>query len=201
MTCRYETTEMWTPNFTVPGEDKQYMVQLSRDIGCCGDEQNELFINGVRIVDHGYVHNRYSPLCGHGGEYEWQRDGHTFLLMFNSLACSRYKDHRLFVDGVDVKTGREFSAFWKRYGYIYFTFGLVLFLIGVVCLVCFFAIDISFPLDAKFRIALPLVVVGLVYVAVGLIPIHKFRRPRYHPDQMQHGQTTWPSGYGNSLNV
>ena len=196
MTC-YQGIETWTPNFTVPGEDKQYTVQLTRQIGCCGDEQNELFINGVKIVDHGYVHNQYSPMCG-GGEYEWKRDGHTFLLMFNAFSCAMFRDHRLFVDGVDVNTGREFSAYWRRRGCIFFLFGLLLFLIAAAGLICFFTIEMPLSLESKIRACLPLFLVGITMMVVGLIPILKFRKPRYDPEQMgnmQHGQTTWPSGY------
>ena len=193
-----QTVEMWTPSLRVPGEDRQYMVQLSRKFGCCFREQNKLFINGVQVHDHEYVHNCWSLLCGAGGEYEWQRDGHTFLLMFNGLSWSRFGDHRLFVDGVDVNTGREFSAYWRGCGWSRFFLGFFFFLIGAAALAYSFTAETETSLIAKLcRFGFIFVSVGVIMMIVGLITLFKFRKPRYDPDLVWPGQTTWPSGYEN----
>lgn len=194
MGCTISRKEVWCPNIG-PG---QHTVELTRQIGMCRNETNEIFINGEKLVNHGYVHNSLSPLCGIGGEYEWRSEGHTFLLMFNSLAFTRYKNHRLFVDGIDVNTGLEFSAYWRHQARSYLLLGLVLFLASVLCLVCFFAIDAItevLSLESRIRILIPLFVVGVSFIVIGIIPFCKFRRPRYGSDQML-PQNTWPSGYG-----
>ena len=192
MFCSIKETETWRPHITVRGENKQYYVTLGRRISLLGTEKNELHING-EMVEHGLVHNRFSPICGAGGEYEWEIEGHKFLLVFNVLSCRRLNDHRLFVDGIDVHTGLEYSAYWKRRGFLSFIIGGVFILAAIA-----FVVLVPFPMDLRFRIAqgAVLAVIGLPYCLAGLIVILKHGKPRYEETFTTADQSRrWPDTF------
>ncbi|XP_068698746.1 uncharacterized protein [Montipora foliosa] len=172
------STCTWTQNLKVGPEYRQYTVQLTRDIGCFCEEYR-IYVNGQEMKEHGLKYNFCSPLCCAGGQFEWEQDGHAFLLMFNSLSWTKlWGGFRLFVDGVDVNTGREFSAFWRRRGWQIMFVGLVVLLIGIaLSLIHHFAVH---PPENHFRILGYYVVLGgLSFVVLGLIPVIRYWKPRY----------------------
>ena len=131
------------------------------------------------MKEHGLKYNLCSPLCCAGGQFEWEQDGHAFLLMFNSLSWTKLMGgFRLFVDGVDVNTGREFSAFWRRRGWQVVFVGLVSMFIGIgLSLIYHFAVH---PPQNLFRIlGYYVVLAGLSFVVLGLIPVIRYWKPRY----------------------
>ena len=81
----HRTTTTWTQNLKVVPESREYTVQLVRDIGCVREEYR-IYVNGQEMDHHTLTYNPCSPLCCGGGEFEWEQDGHAFLLMFNSLS-------------------------------------------------------------------------------------------------------------------
>ena len=125
------------------------------------------------MEEHGLKYNPCSPLCCAGGQFEWEQDGHAFLLMFNSLSWTNCSGgFRLFIDGVDVNTGREFSAFWRRRGWQIMFVGLVVLLIGIALLLIFH-FDYGIPFGYAFVFA------GLFDILLGLIPVIRYWKPRY----------------------
>lgn len=61
-----------------------------------------------------------------GGSYEWEQDGHRFLLMIDRVSLQDWSGkYRLFVNGIDVESGREFSSLWRRKARILLLFGLI----------------------------------------------------------------------------
>lgn len=174
-----KTTCTWAQNLKVGPEYRQYTVQLIREIGCfCEDYR--IYVNGHELDHHGLTYNPCSPLCCGGGQYEWEQDGHSFLLMYNSLSWTNYfGGFRLFIDGTDVNTGREFSSFWRRRGWQVIFAGLVMFLLGTALSLIF-----HYAFSTKQRnwisIGYALVFVGLFYIFFGLIPILRYRKPRYN---------------------
>lgn len=129
--CR-EKVEIWSPNIKVGDTYMQYNVTLERHFVCFGQEKKYLFINDRQIYDFGLATNFNSrKMWAPPSHYEWNENGHSFLLVFNPLSCSLRKDHRLFVDGIDVRTGHEFSNFWRFRGHLFMFWGALLLLIGI----------------------------------------------------------------------
>ena len=173
----YKTTTTWAQNLKVGPEYRQYTVQLVRSIGwVC--EQYRIYVNGQEMDHHTLTYNPCSPLCCGGGEFEWEQDGHAFLLMYNSLSWQKCSGgFRLFIDGIDVNTGREFSSFWRRRGWQVVFVGLVFLLIGItLSLIFHFALSRgNFLLPMSYS----LVICGVFYILLGLIPVLRYRKPRY----------------------
>ena len=136
-------------------------------------------MNGQEIEQHGLKYNPCAPLCCAGGEFEWEQDGHSFMLMFNSLSWTNFSGgFRLFIDGIDVNTGREFSAFWRRRGWQIVFVGLVILLIGIALSLAF---HFAFPSRLKYGIAFgyAFTFTGLFDILWGLIPVIKYRNSKY----------------------
>ena len=173
-----KTTCTWAQNLKVGPEYRQYTVQLVREIGCICEEYR-IYVNGHEMDHHGLTYNPCSPLCCSGGQFEWDQDGHSFLLIYNSLSwtncCGGF---RLFIDGTDVNTGREFSSFWRRRGWQLVFAGLVMLLLGTVLSLVF-----RYALSRRGKYGLPLayalVCTGVGYIILGLIPVLRYRKPRY----------------------
>ena len=138
------------------------------------------------MEEHGLKYNPCSPLCCAGGQFEWEQDGHAFLLMFNSLSWTNFNGgFRLFIDGVDVNTGREFSAFWRRRGWQIMFMGLVVLLIGIaVSLISHYA----FRPRVDYGIALGYAVVfaGLFDILWRLIPVIRYWKPYPRPQTVEY---------------
>ena len=154
-------------------DHRQYTVQLIRQFGCV--EAYRIFVDDREIEDHQLTYNPCSPLCGAGGQFEFEQDGHAFLLMYNSLS----KEFCLFIDGMDVESGREFSAFWRRRGGWYIVFGLVLVILGIVLFLVFhFTLSLEESLSL-IRLAGVLAVTGIMNIITGIVPaILRYRKPR-----------------------
>ncbi|XP_015748633.1 PREDICTED: uncharacterized protein LOC107328409 [Acropora digitifera] len=177
MGCR-KSTCTWAQNLKVGAEYRQYTVQLVRQIGCFCEEYR-IYVNGQEIEQHGLKYNPCAPLCCAGGEFEWEQDGHSFMLMFNSLSWTNFSGgFRLFIDGIDVNTGREFSAFWRRRGLQIVFVGLVILLIGIALSLAF---HFAFPPRLKYGIAFgyAFTLTGLFDILWGLIPVIKYRNSKY----------------------
>lgn len=169
-------------------EFKQCIVQLKRRIGCFCEEY-ELFVNGEQLESHGLSYNPCSPLCCFGGEYEWEQDGHIFLLVYNSLSLtSTLGKYRLFIDGIDVNTGREYSAFWRRRGWQIMLMALISVLVGVAWSLVF-RYAFSGSSQRLYIVGYAFIVSGAVEFIYGLIPVLKFRSPRY-PNRMHNIEQT-----------
>lgn len=170
-------TQTWVRNLKIRDEYKQFTVQLRRQIGCYCEEY-EIFVNGQQLESHGLSYNPCSPLCCPGGEYEWEQDGHVFLLTFNSLSFTRRRgNYRLFVDGIDVVTELEYSAFWRRRGYQFMVLALFLVVIGVAWTLVF-----RYVVDGSQRIhffGYAIICGGIIAFVKGMIPVLKFRNQRY----------------------
>ena len=172
------TTQTWVRNIKIGSEFKQCTVQLRRQVGCfC--EAYEIFVNGQQLESHGLTYNPCSPLCCPGGEFEWEQDGHIFLIAYNSLSLtSSFGKFRLFVDGIDANTGREYSAFWRRRGYQVMLLAMIFIIIGVAWSLIFrYAIH-----SGRQRIYIAgygFIISGILELVIGLIPVLKYRKPRY----------------------
>lgn len=189
-----KTTTTWAQNLKVGPEYRQYTVQLVRDIGCICEEYT-IFVNGHAIDRHGLTYNPCSPLCCGGGQYEWEQDGHSFLLIYNSLSWTNYTGgFRLFIDGLDVNTGREFSSFWRRRGWQVVFAGLVMLLLGITLSLVF---HYAFSETGRYGIpfAYALVCCGVFYICLGLIPVFRYRKPRdYRSGAVAYtGNVVWQS--------
>ena len=177
--CKTSTT--WTQNLQVGQEYRQYTVQLIRQIGfCC--ETYRLIVNNEEIEDHRLAYNPCSPLCCPGGQFQFEQDGHTFLVIYNSLSWTNsFGGFRLFIDGVDVNTRREFSAFWRRRGCQIVAVGLVAMIVGIV-LALVFHYGIKGGRWYLMFIAYSLFLTGVSYLILGIIPVLKYRRSSHdHP--------------------
>ena len=174
-----KTTTTWAQNLRVGQDYRQYTVQLVRQIGyCC--ETYRIFVNNQEIEHHQLTYNPCSPLCCPGGLFEFEQDGHTFLVMYNTLSwTTAFGGFRLFIDGVDVNTGREFSAFWRRRGWQVIVLGLVFLIVGILLSpILYYALHVR--IARAFRVVTyALTLTGVVYIIIGLIPILRYRRPRY----------------------
>jgi len=179
MGCR-KSTCTWAQNLKVGSEYRQYTVQLVRQIGCFCEEYR-IYVNGQEMEEHGLKYNPCAPLCCPGGEFEWKQDGHSFMLMFNSLSWTNFSGgFRLFIDGIDVNTGREFSAFWRRRGLQIVFVGLVFLLVGIAL-----ALTFHYALSGREKYVLNFfayfaISSGLFDILWGLIPVIKYRKP-HHP--------------------
>ncbi|XP_068698752.1 uncharacterized protein [Montipora foliosa] len=178
MGCR-KTTCTWAQNLKVGPEYRQYTVQVTRNIGCFCEEYR-IYVNGQEMEEHGLKYNPCSPLCCAGGQFEWEQDGHAFLLMFNSLSWTNFSGgFRLFIDGVDVNTGREFSAFWRRRGWQIMFMGLVVLLIGIALSLIFHYAFRPRPSNYGIAFGYSFVCAGLFDIIWGLIPVIRYWKPRY----------------------
>ena len=174
-----KTTCTWAQNLKVGPEYRQYTVQLIREIGCFCEEYR-VYVNGKELERHGLAYNPFSPLCCSGGQFNWEQDGHYFLLMYNSLSWTSYfGGFRLFIDGADVNTGREFSSFWRRRGWQVIFAGFVLLLLGTaLSLIIHYALKPR--KDAFLVFGYAFVISGVFYIILGLIPILRYRKPLYN---------------------
>ena len=174
MGCR-KSTCTWAQNLKVGSEYRQYTVQLVRQIGCFCEEYR-IYVNGQEMEEHGLKYNPCAPLCCPDGEFEWKQDGHSFMLMFNSLSWTNFSGgFRLFIDGIDVNTGREFSAFWRRRGWQFVSVGLVILLIGIALSLIF---HYAFSSRRTFY-GYAFTFLGLFCILLGLIPVVKYRSSKY----------------------
>ncbi|EDO27281.1 predicted protein [Nematostella vectensis] len=170
-----KTTTTWVQNLKIGQEYRQYTVQLLRGIGCCCEEY-EIFVNGKVHEQHHLSYNPCSPLCCPGGSYEWQQDGHHFLLMYNSMSWTNsFGGYRLFINGIDVNTGREFSAFWRRRGWQAVFAGLLMIFLGVAWALIFHYLIKS---GETYIVGYSLVITGVIYIILGVIPLLRYRKSR-----------------------
>lgn len=101
----------WTANLKVGFTYKRYDIEVKiRPCNNHDDEQQiDVLVNNERIDD--------SMFSASEGASEWEQDGHYFQLTSNPLLCFcdslAFKEYRLFIDGFDVETGTEFTAFWR----------------------------------------------------------------------------------------
>jgi hypothetical protein len=176
-----KTTITWAPNLKIGQEHKQYVVQLKRDIGFCS-ERYQIFVNDQPLEGYGLSYNPCSPLCCPGGSCEWDQDGHHFMLVFNSLSLtSAVGGFRLFVDDIDVNTGREFSAFWRRRGIQIIFLGLCFVLLGIVWSLIFrYLINNETRL---YYVGYGFIVTGIIYLVLGLIPLFRYWKPRSNQNE------------------
>ena len=178
MGCR-KSTCTWAQNLKIGDEYQLYTVQLVRQIGYFCEEYR-IYVNGKEMEEHGLKYNPCSPLCCAGGEFEWEQDGHSFMLMFNSLSWTNFSGgFRLFIDGIDVNSGRELSAFWRRRGWQMVFVGLVFLLLGIA-LALIFHFELT-KRGKKYAEAFAYIMIsaGLFDILWGLIPIIKYRKPHH----------------------
>ena len=176
MGCR-KSTCTWAQNLKVGSEYRQYTVQLVRQIGCFCEEYR-IYVNGQEMEEHGLKYDPYAPLCCTDDEFVWEQDGHSFMLMFNSLSWTNCSgEFRLFIDGIDVNTGREFSAFWRGRGLQIVFVGLVFLLLGIALSLTFHYAFPSRLYGVSFGYAI--FFAGLFDIVLGLIPIIKYRNSKY----------------------
>lgn len=174
-----KTTSTWAQNLKVGPEYRQYTIQLVRDIGCICEEYR-IYVNGHEMDHHKLTYNPCSPLCFNGGQFEWEQDGHSFLIIYNSLSWTNYfGGFRLFIDGVDVNTGREFSSFWRRRGWQIVFAGLVMLLLGITLSLLSHYVMPRRPARIFVSVGYALVITGVIYSLLGLIPVFRYRKPRY----------------------
>ena len=178
--CHRTRTQIWVKDLQVGLDHRRYTVQLNREI-CCG-ETYRLFVNNQEIEDHQLTRNRFSPLCGAGGRFEFEQDGHTFLVMYNSLSWRMFGEFRLFIEGIDMASGRELSAYWRYYGWRTIVAGLAALIIGIVVLLVLHFADLPHREHVEvFMLPLALAFVGVVRIIFGIITILKYRsrKPTY----------------------
>lgn len=167
----------WVQTLTVGHEYRQYTIQLVREMAGCFYEKYSLYVNGQEL-QHSMEYNPCSPLCFSGGQYSWEQDGHLFLLIYNTLSfTSGAGKHRLFIDGIDVNTNREFSSFWRRRGFQVMVLGSVIILLGALWMLIFRFVVGSAD-AAVFGVAI--IVTGLIECIFGLAAIIKYRNPMFH---------------------
>ncbi|XP_020893399.1 uncharacterized protein LOC110232525 [Exaiptasia diaphana] len=167
-------TDTWAKSLvTRDGIDKLFVVQLNRKPDRCISEQYEILVNN-KPVPHQLTPNFCSPLCGSGGVYEWEQDGHSFMLMYSRLGILRMmRGYRLFIDGIDVDTGLEFRAFFRQRGLLHIGFGLLMFVIGLALLLVYF----FGTTNAAFMYSgISLTTFGVVHLFIGAITYFRNRR-------------------------
>lgn len=166
--------QSWTKSLVGrDGISRQYSVQLNSTT-----KRYTILVNSKEI-QHQLTSNFCSPLCGSGGAYEWQQDGHSFMLMYNNLGILRVMmGFRLFIDGVDVDTGLEFRTFFRRRGLHFVLVGLLLFAIGLVLTL---VSQFSDLLPSKYLyIGCGSIFIGSVYMFIGANPfIRSYAGPQY----------------------
>lgn len=166
-------TQTWVTN--IENIQKQYTIKLLAHVQCCATRMIiQIFVNGEEI-QHELIDNPCSPLCGETGRYQWQMSGHNFLLMGNNTLTWSHKKYRLFIDGIDCNTGMEFSAFWRKRGWIFSFLGAVMMILGVIGLVFIFIYE--HYQDSVLRPAITFIVIGGMLLIFGLITVLKFRKP------------------------
>ena len=102
--------------------------------GCCQNGVHGLTVNGKEVGKQIYD-NICFPLCGSGGEYEWQEKGHFFRLELPSL----FIHDGLYVDGKELKSRRLNTSEWKYQFAVWLVLGVLIISIGVA----FIAMEIS----------------------------------------------------------
>lgn len=180
MPC-WTTTSTWAPNIQVGLDTKQYVVELKRDVSCCNVDY-QIFINGQELQDHGLFYS----ICGHlnspGGSYEWEEQGHHFHLMHDvHLSRRTYNKYfRLFVDGIDVDTGLEFTAYWRRKAILLSALGCVLVFLAALAYILVFVV---FKVNVRYLASSMgganfLFCIGVAYVIMALIIFKKYTQQR-----------------------
>lgn len=196
MKCCKEKIEVWSPNIKVGDTYMQYPVKLERHFVCCGQETKNLFINEKQVYDHGLASCSSRQLCAPPSYHKWQEYGHSFLLVFNPLSWACHKDHRLFVDGVDVGTGREFSDYWRYRGRLALICGVVFLLIGVGGIVLT-------ALQGLAYLWLPLNYIcwGVLLTFIGVAVVYRFRKNSMSWNETMPNEQTAICGYSSTYVV
>ena len=170
----------WVQRLRVGMDYRDYTVRLDRQIGCfC--EAYDLYVNDQPIVDHKLTYNPFSPLCCSGGQFEFDRDGHTFLVMFDSFSWTkRFGEFRLFIDGEDVNSKLEYSAFWRRRGWQIVSLGAFLLGVAILSVLIFVFLPPHTSSAARLgRIICPAVATtGAIYLLTGITVILRQRKPK-----------------------
>lgn len=179
--CR--TTSTWATNLSLGEEGrKQYVVQLKRDVNCCEDKY-KLFVDNEERENH-LKDNPCSPLCCKGGSYQWHEYGHDFKLVYNALSLTGVVGkHRLFIDGVDCNTGREFGEFFRRRGYQFVVFGFLILLLGVIWASVFRFLLHSATVAI---VGYAFIISGLIWMITGFIPVIRYRNSTYSAAPLVH---------------
>lgn len=204
-----KTAKVWRARISL--QRKDYKIRLVRNLNenrCCGCcEQYKVIVN-KRQVEHSIKYTPCSLLCGYGRhyEYEWKQDGHTFLFVLNTASfTSPSGKHRLYVNGIDVSSGKEYSEFWNRRGWHLAYIGL--FVIVLTFITTSYLIDACgmavtkglvtsayvqhcklvflFCMFSSFILGCLLLLCGLVFIAI-------YRRPRFEQDSKPGSPSTLP---------
>ena len=193
-----KTAKVWRARISLYRKD--YKIRLVRDMNanrCCGCcEQYKVVVN-KREIEHDIKYTPCSSLCGYGGqyEYEWQQDGHTFLFVLNTVSfTSPSGKHRLYVNGVDVSSGKEYSEFWNRRGWQLIYIGVFMGMLSLVTTsylidACGVAVnrgivDSAYVNHCKLVVLCCVVstfVLGCLILLCGVVFIAKHRKPRFEP--------------------
>lgn len=173
----------WVINMKSDKGTKQYVVQLQQT-SCCGTYYR-LLVNGQEIQEHGLkLCNCYHSSSGRS--YEWDEYGHHFHLMYDGFAVTKGnqqpKYFRLFVDGVDVDTGLEFTAYWRRKAKILLIVGSVFIfifaLVYILAIVLFIHFNVPLVHLASMVGVTVLLGFGVAFVVIALIILKKYIKPR-----------------------
>ncbi|XP_031560475.1 uncharacterized protein LOC116296576 [Actinia tenebrosa] len=181
MPC-FTTTSTWATDLKIGLESKQYVVQLKRQVGCCREDY-QIFVNGKELQDHGLTFTPCGPLCSSGGTYEWVHEGHHFHIMDESLSWRKIdRRFRLFVDGIDVDTGLEFAAFWRRRGIQLVVLGSVfIFLAALVYILVFAVFKVHTKYLGSMSGANVLFCFGVAFIITAVIVFKKYSQPKSYP--------------------
>lgn len=111
----------------------------------------------------------------HGGSYEWKQDGHSFFLILDSLSydCDCSGKYRLFINGIDVETSREFSSVWRRKG-------LKMLIIGIIVMTF-----MIFKIDSKYFPSLAginfMAGFGIFQIVSAVVLLSRYSKPKTSP--------------------
>lgn len=182
MACCKRTHSWGTSLVGRDGAPTQYSVQLGREPDGCTAERYRILVNNQEIP-HQLTTNFFSPLCGSGGAYEWVQDGHSFMLIYNSLGLFRsMRGFRLFIDGIDVGTGLQFRAFFRQRGFQFVLAGLCALIMGLGTTLAPLFMEREILGGFAIYFGYGLLAWGAVHLFMGAISFaRRYAEPRYIP--------------------
>lgn len=125
----FASIKYWKVTAKVGQMEKTYKIRIEKGFGCCTNFS--LFVNSVEIANNLPLES-WSPFYKIRGEFAWEQDENSFLLVRDSLlftACA--KKYRLFINKFDSETGLEFTEFWKHRGWQHIFVGICILALGI----------------------------------------------------------------------
>lgn len=110
--------------------------------------------------------------------------------MFDGFSTGRERKYfRLFVDGIDVDTGLEFTVFWRKKGKLLLIIGSVMIFVVVLVYILAFVLFQQFDIDLVHLASLTGICVllgfGVAFIVIAFIIFKKYTKPRSYVQTSQ----------------